>query len=281
MRRAWLVVLALAVPTLGGFECTIEGGIWGVGDTCTYWLDYADTECDGNSLIYCAEDDFVYSQDCASQCPANDGTCGHSDVLGYNACICPEAFVIGAGCDPATQGADYNTCVSTAQLAYCDLFSETVVGLDCASYCGASGGTGRCDFDWNDGSYQCLCESYVWADGYGCNFLFDGDKTTCESTTAVYCGEDNIIHARECSEYCVNDVGGTAGACGQMPGTSTNGCVCTIEACDFQPYCDSALVMVYCDPGTGAVWTDCDADCRSQGLTKGVCDFSTGQCSCI
>jgi hypothetical protein len=254
------------------------------GEECDFWRDRELTYCqyDG-SIVYCAEEDnYVYEADCASQCPLGDGTCGFSEELGTNACLCPDAFVVGADCDPTIHDDSYNTCMTSNQLAYCDWLSATVVGLDCAAFCGESGATGYCDYDWEAGSNQCICEGYIWAPGYGCNYVFDATLSTCDGTMVTYCGDDNIIYARDCWDYCVNDLDATTGTCGVLPDVSPaqNGCVCEWTACDFLPYCDNVFTMVYCDPTLGATYLDCAAQCVLDGFTTGVCDYGIGQCAC-
>jgi len=274
MRRVWIVALALAVPTLAGFECTLEVSDMAPGDSCAYWLDWDDSYCTagGANIVYCGEDDWVYETGCAGWCPAGDGTCGVA-ADGNNACICP----LDDTCDPAVHDDSYNTC-SGDSLVYCDWTTGDWESYSCAGACGA-GETGRCDYD--GAAWACICEGgWQWAPGYGCNYIYDYSAGTCGGNNLTYCGDDNVIYEVECAAHCIDNFAADTGSCGTLPDAGYNGCVCEWATCTWDPYCYDAQFLLMCDGTTGdTVWWDCDADCVTQGYSKGACEVSG--CACI
>ena len=213
MRRALLVALAVAVPTLAGFECTIDGNVgWEPGDFCNYDFDYDEGECwDSATLMICDITDYVVSIDCNAQC----GGPGICTVAGW--------------------GQDY-----------------------------------------------CECEA-PWEPGRYCNYAWEANASVCDTSDYIwYCGSDNVIYERSCADYCFNDLGADTGACAYDSVLGGNACVCTYPAaCNFDPYCDGATWLRWCDDVSGAAMlTDCDADCMSQGFSKGSCDWTINACVC-
>ena len=208
MRRAWL--LALAIPVLAGFECTITTTGLQAGNPCDYYWDANRSRCEGDSIVYCGEDHWVYQASCPTWC-GGPASCGYSSAQGRNACI---------------------------------------------------------------------CDSRVWAPGYACDWLYEYASGTCAGDTLTYCAEDNVIYDVSCHSYCVTDYGATSGSCAVMAETGYNGCNCVWDACDFPPYCYDALWQVWCDPGSGAQWQNCDERCMDDGFPKGFCDGGTGNCVC-
>jgi hypothetical protein len=267
--------MALAVPTLAGFECTISsGGDFAPGDSCSWWLEADDSYCTagGANIVYCAEDDIAYEADCASWCPSGIGTCG-PDVLGDNTCICESPEV----CD-ATIDDSYNTC-SGNMLNYCDWVTGSWEDYDCTAACGP-GEEGRCD--WDGSVFACICEAgWQWAPGYGCNYIYDYNAGTCSGTNLTYCADDNVIYEVECDAHCLADpYYADSGSCGMLPSADYNGCVCEWATCTWDPYCYDAQFLLQCDEGTGdTIWWDCNAECVGSGAIKGTCD--AGGCICI
>jgi hypothetical protein len=273
MRRVWIVALALAVPTLAGFECTITGGGDMVpGDACAYWLDWDDSYCTagGANIVYCGDDDWVYEADCASWCPSGAGSCG-TDAAGVQACICDTVT-----CDASIDDS-YNTC-SGDFLSYCDWSTGSWESYDCTAACGA-GEVGRCGYD--GGVYACICEGgWQWAAGYGCQYIYDYSAGTCAGNNLTYCADDNIIYEVDCDAHCMDNFAADTGSCGVLPEGGYNGCVCEWATCTWEPYCYDAQFLLMCDATDGStIWWDCNADCVGQGYSKGACE--TSGCACI
>jgi hypothetical protein len=212
MKRAWIVALALAIPPLAGFECTIEGNI-GIeaGDSCDYWWDYDDARCDGDTIIYCAEDNWVYAADCFDQC-GGAGSCGYDSGFGYNACICEVSCGWEAGCDCSylTQY-DAGTCAGDF-LTWCGE-DNLIAEVDCTSYCTVDYGatSGSCGTMPETGYNGCVC---VWE---ACDF----EAYCYDALWMVYCDPAQGAVWMDCDGDCVNQ-GFTKGVCD----AGTGQCAC-------------------------------------------------------
>jgi hypothetical protein len=185
-------------------------------------------------------------------------------------------WTVGGTCDYWLDYPADNVCNSATEVYYCSS-DNMVVAWDCAAACDG----GYCDYDATTGGDWCMCPDWQWAPGYTCDYWSQYDQSTCAGTELTYCAETNIIGSIDCIDQCASTVGsGATASCGQQPDTLYNGCVCEIDTCTFDAYCNDSLWIVQCSGGAES-WTDCNDYCITEmGATKGVCDASVNACLC-
>ena len=264
--------------SLGHHVCVCDDA-WELGGTCSVYDGWDTTECQNanSEAWYCdASTGLVSAYNCNDYC-GGSGSCGYDNTLGYNWCICDDAWYEGAACNYWSDYPDASVCYGADMVLYC-AENNTVTAWDCNDACGDS--YGYCAYDSSVGADWCLCEQNLWEPGYPCNYVTEYDDATCDGDTLTYCSETDVIGAISCADQCADWYGaGVTGTCGTQLETGYNGCVCEFTGCDFQPYCNDAIYLVWCD-GTDAQWLNCDEDCRTQGYSKGVCDFSSSPNAC-
>lgn len=129
--------------------CICSGWSWEEGYMCNYENDRTLSECSGDRLIYCGNDNYISGVDCDPYCfdyygdPAVTGTCGYSDDMGANNCLC--VFPT-----PTCSHAPY--CADSLWLTQCNAGGTADEYVNCDDYCVGEGySKGVCDVD------ACLC----------------------------------------------------------------------------------------------------------------------------